>query len=61
MYHRYKKTIESELNTRFRLVLQNTRESDEANAVRAPIFFFLSPPLSLPLRAGGGVPPTTDT
>ncbi|EXJ74905.1 uncharacterized protein A1O5_01601 [Cladophialophora psammophila CBS 110553] len=32
MYHRYKKTIESELNQRFRLVLRNTRESDEANA-----------------------------
>jgi hypothetical protein len=35
MYHRYKKTIESELNSRFRLVLTNTRESDEANAVRS--------------------------
>ncbi|KAF9882914.1 hypothetical protein FE257_004895 [Aspergillus nanangensis] len=32
MYHQYKKTIESELNTRFKLVLRNTKESDEANA-----------------------------
>ncbi|CAI4215880.1 unnamed protein product [Parascedosporium putredinis] len=32
MYHRYKKMIETELNKRFRLVLRNTRESDEANA-----------------------------
>ncbi|CAK7223816.1 hypothetical protein SEUCBS140593_005359 [Sporothrix eucalyptigena] len=31
-YQRYKKTIENELNKRFRLVLRNTRDSDEANA-----------------------------
>ncbi|KAL2827251.1 dimethylaniline monooxygenase [Aspergillus pseudoustus] len=31
-YHRYKKMIESELNKRFKLVLRNTKESDEANA-----------------------------
>lgn len=32
-YHRYKKMIENDLNKRFKLVLRNTRESDEANAV----------------------------
>ena len=32
-YHRYKKMIENELNKRFKLVLRNTQESDEANAV----------------------------
>jgi len=32
-YHRYKKMIENELNKRFKLVLRNTKESDEANAV----------------------------
>ncbi|KAF1991026.1 flavin-binding monooxygenase [Aulographum hederae CBS 113979] len=31
-YHRYKKMIENELNKRFKLVLRNTKESDEANA-----------------------------
>ncbi|KNG86137.1 dimethylaniline monooxygenase [Aspergillus nomiae NRRL 13137] len=31
-YQRYKKTIENELNKRFKLVLRNTKESDEANA-----------------------------
>lgn len=35
-YHRYKKTIENELNKRFKLVLRNTKESDEANAVIHP-------------------------
>lgn len=32
-YHRYKKMIENELNKRFKLVLRDTKESDEANAV----------------------------
>ncbi|OAP57927.1 hypothetical protein AYL99_08665 [Fonsecaea erecta] len=31
-YQRYKKMIENELNKRFKLVLRNTKESDEANA-----------------------------
>ncbi|KAH8695627.1 flavin-binding monooxygenase [Talaromyces proteolyticus] len=31
-YQRYKKTIENELNKRFKLVLRDTGESDEANA-----------------------------
>ena len=30
---RYKKMTENELNKRFKVVLQDTRESDEANAV----------------------------
>ncbi|RAL00166.1 flavin-containing monooxygenase [Aspergillus ibericus CBS 121593] len=31
-YHRYKKSIEHELNQRFKLALRNTAESDDANA-----------------------------
>lgn len=33
-YRQYRKMIENELNGRYRLVLRNSHESDEANAVR---------------------------
>ena len=33
-YRRYRKLIENELNTRFKFVLRNSKESDEANEVR---------------------------
>ncbi|OAP54334.1 hypothetical protein AYL99_11435 [Fonsecaea erecta] len=33
LYHQYKKMIENELNKKFRLILRNTAESDEVNAL----------------------------
>lgn len=33
-YRRYRKMIEDELNTRFKFVLRNSKESDDANGVR---------------------------
>lgn len=37
-YQRYRKTIEHDLNSRFKSVLRNSAESNEANAVRLPLY-----------------------